>query len=262
MYRCGLVCRAVSVSEAHRVNSRKWLPFSSYLYLSSKQCMILGAAGVFYYFWYMRKKIDIASWDRRDLYLFFREFDEPYYGITTDLECSGAYAYAKFRGISFFLYYLYLVLKAVNATEAFRYRIEGGDLFLYDLIDASSTIYRENGTFGFSHIPYEKDLDIFLHKAVQEVKRVRGGDRLISNEFGENIIHFSALPWIHFTSVSHPRQFGTNESVPKITMGKYYMDGEQMMMPVSAYVHHGLADGLHVGQFFHTLQGLFMEKNG
>ncbi len=210
----------------------------------------------------MKKKIDVDKWERKELFTFFKDFDEPYYGITTDLECTGAYAYAKSAGISFFLYYLYLVLKAVNRTEALRYRIEGDDLFLYDVIDASSTIDRENGTFGFSYIPYEKELDIFLEKAVQEVKRVRGEDRLISNDFGENIIHFSALPWIRFTSVSHPRQFGTDESIPKITMGKYYMEGERLMMPVSAYVHHGLADGLHVGQFFETLQSLFMEQNG
>jgi chloramphenicol O-acetyltransferase type A len=210
----------------------------------------------------MKKKIDLDTWERKELYTFFKEFDEPYYGITTDLECSGAYAYAKSAGISFFLYYLYLVLKAVNRTEAFRYRIEGDELFLYDVIDASSTIDRENGTFGFSYIPYVKELDIFLEQATEEVKRVRGEDRLISNEFGENIIHFSALPWIQFTSVSHPRQFGTDESIPKITMGKYFMEGERMMMPVSAYVHHGLADGLHVGQFFETLQSLFKEKSG
>ena len=210
----------------------------------------------------MKKKIDLDTWERKELYTFFKEFDEPYYGITTDLECSGAYAYAKSAGISFFLYYLYLVLKAVNRTEAFRYRIEGDELFLYDVIDASSTIDRENGPFGFSYIPYVKELDIFLEQATEEVKRVRGEDRLISNEFGENIIHFSALPWIQFTSVSHPRQFGTDESIPKITMGKYFMEGERMMMPVSAYVHHGLADGLHVGQFFETLQSLFKEKSG
>ena len=210
----------------------------------------------------MKKKIDVDKWERKELFNFFKEFDEPYYGITTNLECTGAYAYAKSSGISFFLYYLYLVLKAVNRTEAFRYRIEGDELFLYDVIDASSTIDRENGTFGFSLIPYVEELDLFLEKAAAEVARVRGEDQLFTNEFGENLIHFSALPWIRFTSVSHPRQFGTGESIPKITMGKYYMEGERLMMPVSAYVHHGLADGLHVGQFFETLQRLFRENSG
>lgn len=210
----------------------------------------------------MKREIDIEKWERRELFRFFKDFDEPYYGISTDLECTGAYQYAKSKGISFFLYYLYLVLKAVNRTEAFRYRIEGDKLFLYDVVDGSATIDRENGTFGFSYIPYFEDLEQFLESATREVKRVRADERLISNDFGENIIHFSALPWIRFTSVSHPRHFSIRDSIPKITMGKYYMDGERMMMPVSTFVHHALADGLHVGQFNETLQRLFMERNG
>jgi chloramphenicol O-acetyltransferase type A len=210
----------------------------------------------------MKRRIDIGKWERKELYHFFRDFDEPYYGITTDLECTGAYAFAKSRGTSFFLYYLYLVLKAVNRTEAFRYRMEGDELYLYDVVDGSATIDRPDGTFGFSYIPYTDELDRFLEMAASEVERVRGERRLISNEFGQNIIHFSALPWIRFTSVSHPRHFEIRDSIPKITVGKTYMNGKSLMMPVSIHVHHALADGLHVGQFCNTLQGLFMERNG
>ena len=54
----------------------------------------------------MRKKIDIRKWERREIFEFFRDYDEPYYGISTDLDCTAAYQFAKYRGISFFLYYL------------------------------------------------------------------------------------------------------------------------------------------------------------
>jgi chloramphenicol O-acetyltransferase type A len=210
----------------------------------------------------MKKKIDSERWERKELYHFFKDFDEPYYGITTDLECTAAYHYAKSGGISFFLYYLYLVLKAVNRTEAFRYRIEGDELYLYDVIDGSATIDRPDGTFGFSYIPYTDEMVRFLEIAAREVDRVRKEKRLISNEFGQNIIHFSALPWIRFTSVSHPRHFGIRDSIPKITVGRTYMNGKRIMMPVSIHVHHALADGLHLGQFNDILQGLFMERSG
>ena len=210
----------------------------------------------------MRRKIDIDQWERKELFRFFKDFDEPYYGISTDLDCTEAYALAKSKGISFFLYYLYLVLKAVNRTDAFKYRIEGEELFYYEQIDGSATIDRPDGTFGFSFIPYRENLEEFLEQAAGEVERVRAEKRLISNEFNQNIIHFSAIPWIRFSSVSHPRHFGTRDSIPKITMGKYYHEGDRMKIPVSTHVHHALADGLHVGQFTARLQQLFMEKNG
>jgi chloramphenicol O-acetyltransferase type A len=210
----------------------------------------------------MKRKIEIDQWERKELFYFFKGFDEPYYGITTDLECTAAYAFAKSKEISFFLYYLYLVLKAVNRTKAFKYRIEGDELYYYEKIDGSATIDRPDGTFGFSYIPYSEKLEEFLPAAAAEVERVRRENRLISNDFDQNIIHFSAIPWIRFTSVSHPRHFGLKDSIPKITMGKYYRRGEQLMIPVSIHVHHALADGLHVGHFTAALQELFMEKNG
>lgn len=207
----------------------------------------------------MRKKINIRNWNRKEIYNFFKDYEEPFYGITMELECTGAYEFAKSRNISFFLYYLYLTLKAVNQTEAFKYRIEGDDLYLYDLINGSATIDRDNGTFGFSHIHYFEDLDLFLERATEEVIEVRTSDRLIKSEIGENIIHFSSLPWIRFTSVSHPRRYSRRDSIPKITIGKYHTVGDSMMIPVSVHVNHAVADGLHVGEFFQRLQELFQQ---
>lgn len=205
----------------------------------------------------IRKKIDIRNWERRKIYNFFKDYEEPYYGITKELECSAALKFAKEKGISFFLYYLYLTLKAVNQTEAFKYRIEGDELFLYDVIDGSATIDRDDGTFGFSQIPYFEDLDLFLERATEEVIEVRTSNRLIRTEKGENVIHFSALPWIDFSHVSHPRRYSRRDSIPKITIGKYTKRGEKNMIPVSVHVNHAVADGLHVGIFFDTLQKLF-----
>ena len=207
----------------------------------------------------MKKKIDIEKWERKDIYRFFKEYDEPYYGIAVNVECTAAYDFAKSNGISFFLYYLYLVLKAVNQTEAFKYRLEDDELYLYDVINASATIDRDDGTFGFSYIPYFEDLGLFMERATEEMIEVRMSDQLIRHEIGENIIHFSSLPWIQFTHVSHPRDYKKRDSIPKVTVGKYYMDGKRRMIPVSVHVHHAVADGLHVGSYFDTLQQLFMK---
>jgi len=205
----------------------------------------------------IRKKIDTRNWKRKEIYEFFKDYEEPYYGITVELECSGALNFAREKGISFFLYYLYLTLKSVNQTEAFKYRMEGDEVFLYDVIDGSATIDRDDGTFGFSHIPYFEDLDLFMERATEEVIDVRTSNRLIRSEIGENVIHFSALPWIGFSHVSHPRRYARRDSIPKITIGRYRKQGEQHLIPVSVHVNHAVADGLHVGMFFDTLQELF-----
>jgi len=58
-----------------------------------------------------------------------------------------------------FFYYMYLTLTAVNRTEAFKYRIEGDDLYLYDVINGKYHTVGEKKnfhieTFEFFHLAY------------------------------------------------------------------------------------------------------------
>ena len=207
----------------------------------------------------MKTRIDIGQWDRHETYLFFRDFEEPYYGICMELDCTNAYEYSKMNQISFFLFYLYLTLKVVNRIEAFRYRIEGDELYLYDVIHGSATIDRENQTFGFSLIHYREDLQEFLEGAESEVQDIRASRSFVREGIGENVIHFSTLPWIPFTSVSHPRRYSRRDSIPKITYGRCHQSRGRRVIPVSVHVHHSVADGRHVGQFFEALQLHFNE---
>ena len=63
------------------------------------------------------------------------------------------------------------------------------------------------------------------------------------------LIHMTTLPWVHFTSFSHARNWGREDSVPKLAFGRLAADGERLWMPLSVEVHHGLMDGLHVGRY-------------
>src|SRR5688572_3656585 len=109
----------------------------------------------------MKTFIDTATWIRKDHYAFFSQFEEPFFGITASIDCTTAYRYAKNRKLSFFLYYLYQALKAANTIENFRYRIVDKKVVLFDVINASPTIHRADGTFGFSYIDYNEDEELF-----------------------------------------------------------------------------------------------------
>ena len=67
----------------------------------------------------------------------------------------------KFR---FFLYSVHFLLKCINATTAFKLRIENGEVVEYDKINISPTIGREDGTFGFGFFEYDTDLSLFIEK--------------------------------------------------------------------------------------------------
>ena len=209
----------------------------------------------------MKTAIDLNNWVRKDHYQFFSQFEEPFYGITVSIDCTAAYHTAKERGISFFQYYLYQALQAANAIENFRYRIIDKEVFLFDVIHASPTVHRVDGTFGFSYIDYNEQEEAFYENATEIIEKEKIATGLVPAVSGENVIHFSALPWIHFTAISHARCFSFADSSPKITFGKITEENGQKGLPVSIHVHHGLVDGYHVGLFVEQFQTLMNSTN-
>ncbi len=207
----------------------------------------------------MKTLLDIESWNRKDQFHFFSQFEEPFFGVTVQLDCTEAYAKAKASGYSFFLYYLHLSLKAANQIEPFRYRISDGKVYLHDTVNASPTINRPDGTFGFSYMDYHPDFENFAEAAKITIEEVRNSTGLIPAVSGENVIHYSSVPWINFTGLSHARSFSFKDSCPKISFGKMTEVNGRKQMPVSIHVHHALMDGFHVGQYIDLYQQLLLE---
>ena len=203
----------------------------------------------------MRTKIDLDTWERADHFRFFNSFEEPFFSVVVNVDCTHAYSKARQMGVSFFLYYLHCTLTAVNHIIPFKYRAEGDEVFLYDDVNASATVDRPNGTFGFSYIDYDPDLTAFVAGAKEEIGRVRSTTGL-DLRAQQNILHISAIPWINFTALTHARSFSYKDSVPKISYGKLTDNNGRKSMPVSVTVHHGLMDGLHVGEFIDLFQKL------
>ena len=204
----------------------------------------------------MKQKLNLNTWNRKEHFLFFKQMEEPFFGITTTIDCTKAYANSKALGVSFFTYYLHKTLLAVNAIEPFRYRIIDDEVYIYDQIDASATILRDDKTFGFSLMEYTKDLQDFAFITQKEIARIKTTTGLFTREFDSNLIHFSAVPWIHFTSYSHARNFSYPDSCPKISFGKMMEEKGKKTMAMSIHVHHGLMDGYHVGAFVNLFQEL------
>ncbi|MDY8136182.1 chloramphenicol acetyltransferase [Aquimarina sp. 2201CG5-10] len=207
----------------------------------------------------MRKELDLDNWNRKEHFEFFGSFDEPFFGITTTVDFTIGYQKIKDLGYPYFLYYLHKSLVAANAIEAFRYRVEGDKIYVYDKIHASPTIGREDHTFGFSFLEFEADFKVFQDKAQKEIKEVKNSKGLRHTENTKRIdtVHFSSIPWYNFTGITHARHFQFKDSVPKISFGRYAKDHlGKINLPIAINVHHGLMDGYHVGEYLEKFQTL------
>lgn len=204
----------------------------------------------------MKKLLDIEKWNRKDHFNFFNNFEEPFFGITVDLDCTLAYRKSKELKVSFFQYYLHKALTAANNVEPFRYRIIDNRVWVYDQVNSSAVINRIDGTFGFCFIDYYEDFRVFYTNAIIEIEKIKQSTGLRFSNSGENVIHCSALPTLNFTSISHARNFSFKDSCPKLSFGQLRHENGKKIMAVSVHVNHALMDGFHVGLFVHQYQNL------
>jgi chloramphenicol O-acetyltransferase type A len=206
----------------------------------------------------MYKQLDIENWNRREHFEFFNQCDEPFLGIVAEIDCTDAYNTCKSNSIPFSLYLHFQAIVAVNQTEEFRYRIKNDEIIIFDKIHVTTTIGRDDNTFAFSFIPFTPSLNEFINLAKIEIDTIKKSSGLGLNENTRrlDVIHFSTVPWISFTGVTHPRNFKFKDSVPKITFGRYFHRNDRIIMPVSVNAHHGLMDGYHVSQFLQLFEQL------
>lgn len=198
------------------------------------------------------------TWNRKEHFDFFNRFEEPYFGLTFDVDVTNARQFCKENGQPFFLYYHFLATRVINNIEAFRMRIEEEEVVVYEVIHATTTIMREDKTFSFSFIPFKGNLDEFIKDGLAEIERVTStsGIGIEGDSARLDIIHFSTIPWIPFKGLTHARAFAITDSAPKISFGKITRNGEQELMPVSIFANHALVDGYHIGQFYEQFQEL------
>lgn len=205
--------------------------------------------------------LDLHNWNRKEHFHFFKKMDLPFFGLTATLECTHAFERSKADKTSFFVHYLHACLVAVNQVENMKYRMEGDKVRVENKINVAPTIGREDFTFGFSFMEFDPDFSVFHSRAVTEINRVRSMQGLCIGEGAEreDVIHFSSLPWINFSHLSHATMSGTAAGVPKISVGKLTFENGRAYFPVSVHLHHALADGIHAGLFFSHFEAALMQ---
>jgi len=208
----------------------------------------------------MAKYLDITNWARRDVFEFFRDFDKPYFSICTRLDVTRLLALLKDRpAVSVSLAYHYFALRVANEIEPFRFRLRDKKVIVYDVINGGTTVLLPNDTFTLAYFNYDENFSKFVGAADRSVKKAQSGDGAFRPSDNDDLIHFTVLPWMSFTSFSHARNWRREDSVPKIAFGKFTRENGSILLPISVEVHHALMDGLHVGRYLARLEEALSE---
>ncbi|WP_136666750.1 chloramphenicol acetyltransferase [Flavobacterium sp. H122] len=204
------------------------------------------------------KAINIDEWNRKEHYEFFSQLKSPFFGLTATINCTKAFNYAKANDVSFFAYYFHKSMTVVNSIKEFKYRIIDNAVYELDIINAGTTLAREDNTFAFSYIEYDEDFEIFNKNLLSEINEVKNSTGIRFNDDARKIdlIRHTTIPWLSFNAILHPNNHDNTDAIPKISFGKVYENNGEKLMPVSVEAHHGLMDGYHVCEYFRLFEEL------
>jgi len=205
---------------------------------------------------FIMENIDIENWKRKEHFAFFYRMDYPQYNICMDLDITNFLAYVKKHNMSFYYAMIYASTVMVNQVENFRYRIRDGKVVLHDKVHPSYTDMDKESTDDlFKYISLDLTDDIIGYCRAATEKNERQKSHFVAEEMSrDDLIYITSIPWISFTHISHTITINRNDSVPRISWGKYYKTGDRVMLPFSVQAHHALVDGIHIGKYIEKLQ--------
>jgi chloramphenicol O-acetyltransferase type A len=200
------------------------------------------------------KTIDMESWTRKTTFQFYQDYDYPQFNICTQINITKTFQYLERQGISKYNAFIWLLSRAANAVRELRWRIRGNKVVEHDRLDPSFTFLTNEKTMAFCKVEYCPDVSEFFNRVDRAIEKTRANPLLEDEPGVDNLLYLSCIPWINFTSISHPIRLDGTESIPRISWGKFSSTKERVSMPVSLQLHHGLADGYHAGIFFEQLE--------
>jgi len=207
------------------------------------------------------KRIDTETWARKQQFAFFKTFAQPFFNITANVDVTALTHHCKTHSLSFSLCALHASQTTVNGIPELRYRLKKGEVWEYDEVHLGVTIMLEDQTFIYCTIMYHPDLATFITEAQKAIETQKKAGTFTPHT-RPDMVYYSIIPWISFTGFGHASDPHPDDSTPRIVFGKYFQEADRFKMPVSIELHHALADGYHMGQYFETFQAqLNLAKN-
>lgn len=205
------------------------------------------------------KIIDIQTWKRRDHYQLYNRLAFPYLNITANVNITRLQPWAKSNGFSLFSAISYITSRAANQIPELRQRIRGDQVVEHETVRPSFTVLTGDDTFGFATIDYAQDFASFNTRILQGIEETRRNPSIHDEPGRDDMMFLTTVTWVSFTQLTHPVPLNPPDSFPRISWGKFFEQGDQVLMPLSLMANHALVDGLHVGLFFESVQQMMDE---
>ncbi len=206
------------------------------------------------------KEIDVNNWNRYKQYKWFSSFSNPTFSINKEVDVTDLVKYVKNEQKSFFVCFLFILMKGLNSIPEMRIRYVNDKIIMYDDINPAYTVMTNAGTFENVASKNQRSFELFYKTVKNDIENAKVqtkvketyNDSKLFNEY-----YITCLPWIDFSAITHPIPDDKESlSVPRICFGKYHeRDGRYKMM-LNITVNHAFVDGYPLSQVFVNIDNL------
>ena len=204
--------------------------------------------------------IDMEQWPRRDHFRFFSGLSFPFYSVTVPLDVTALRETVKARGLSFHHAMCYCVTRAMSGIADFRYKIRGeGVVLVPRLHPGLLTMDQSTHLFKLVNMewPEDRGLEAFCREAAAAEAAQEGYFPTSESEARDDFIYFSSTPWFSFTAMTHEMDCNPDDSVPRVTWGRFEAQNGRYTLPFNVQFNHRLLDGYHLHLLLEALTALF-----
>lgn len=196
--------------------------------------------------------VDLKTWKRTVHCEVFRNYIEPAYCISLELDITNFVQQIHKKNLSFTFSMIYAVSLCANKIEEFRYRFVDGQVVLFSQIHTAFTYLDPTSElFKVVNAEMKDTLEEYVAAAKAAAKNQTA---YFTGPLGNDVFQFSPLPWISYTHISHTNSGKKDNATPLFDWGKYYEKNGKILLPFSVQVHHSFVDGIHIGKLVDTLQ--------
>lgn len=203
------------------------------------------------------KKIEFTHLHRKKHFAFFSKMDQPHFSVCANVDITNLHAFIKKEKLGFTPTIVYLISKTANAIPEFKRRIREDIVVEHEWIHPSFTVATDvEEVFSFCEVEYTPNYRQFVTAVRKRQEEMRSNPSIEDEHGRDDYLFLSSFPWASFTNVMHPMHYNPVDSVPRIVWGKFFPQNDRLLMPLSVQAHHALADGIHIGRYFQTIQEL------
>ena len=200
------------------------------------------------------KVIDKNKYYRAGVYRHFTEDCKCSVSITARVDVTELVRYSKAASTKFYLNFLYILSKTLNAREDYRlaYLWKSDKLICFDKVNPCHYVfYADTETCTPVYSEYYADYRQFYATSMADMAKAKS-----TREYGLDMEHHpnwfdaSYISWLSYDSFHVELPDGYLYFQPIINWGKYRKENDRLMMPVTVRMNHAVADGYLVSKVF------------